>query len=164
MNQRQLASVLLAVLGIFMAATRLPDLAIHAAMVLQLDPAMEEAAGPFSQRAVSWVAMIAILIVVFLSLALVLLRDRISDWLFSSEPIPSPTSGIQAVALSVLGVYFVISSIPGIMWPGGTRWASVVQAVLGAALFLGAHGTAALWYRLRTAGLAPHERGQIDTS
>ena len=159
MNQRQLASVLLTVLGIFIAATRLPDLVLHAAMVIQSDPTMDEAAGPISMRAVSWFAIIAILIVVFLSLAMVVLRDRISDRLFSSAPSPGQTSGIQAVALSVLGLYFVINSIPGIMWQGGIRWASVFQALLGAGLFFGAHGIAAVWYRLRTVGLAPNERG-----
>lgn len=159
MNQRELASVLFAVLGIFIAATRLPELVLHAAMVIQSNPAIDEPGGPDTPRAVSLLAIVAILIVVFLGLALIVLRDRISGWLFSSARGRGLPPEIQAVALSVLGVYFILDSIPGIMLQGGVRWASVVQALLGTALFLGAHGIAAVWSRLRTPGPARYEGG-----
>jgi hypothetical protein len=106
MNQRQLASVLFAVLGVFMAATRLPDLLVHAAIVMQWDPAMEDPAGPISPRAVSTFAVVATLIVVLMGLGLVVLRDRIADRLFTSAPGHTPSSEVQAVAPAVLGVYF----------------------------------------------------------
>jgi choline-glycine betaine transporter len=157
MNQRQLASVLFAVLGVFIAATRLPDLLVHAAIVMQWDPAMEYPAGPVSPRAISTFAVVATLLVVMIGLGLVVLRDRIAGRLFPSTPGHTPSSEVQAAALAVLGVYFVVNSIPGIMSVGGVRWASAVQALLGVGLFFGARGIAAFWSRSRAPGPARYE-------
>lgn len=77
--------------------------------------------------------------------------------LFPAAPGHSPASEVQAAALAVLLVYFVVNSIPGMMWAGGFRWASVVQAFLGIGLFLGARGIAAVWSRLRVPGPARYE-------
>jgi hypothetical protein len=157
MNQRQLASVLFAVLGIFMAFGRLPDLILHAAIVMHPDPALVDSTASVSPRAISVFAIIAILVVVAVSVGLIALRDRLARRLFAPAPVLAATAEFQAVAFSVLGVFFVLNSIPRIGWPGGVGLASVVQALLGIGLFLGAHSLAAIWARLRPPGPARHE-------
>lgn len=158
MNQRQLAAALFAVIGIFMAATRLPDLLLHASIVAQWDPAMEDPTSPVPQRSMSIFAFVAHLMGVLIGLLLVMLREKIASLLFSSPSGQIEAPDVQAVALSVLGCYFVIHGIHEMMMFGAFRWAGAVQALLGLGLFLGARGVAGLWSNLRAAaGPVPYE-------
>jgi hypothetical protein len=103
MDQRQLASVLFAVIGIFIAGSRLPDLLLHASIVAQWDPAMQDAASPVPQFTISIFALVAVLIAVLIGILLVVFRDRLSGFLFSSASGRVEAPEVQAVALSVLG-------------------------------------------------------------
>jgi hypothetical protein len=157
MNQSQLASVLFAVLGVFIVGSRLPDLVVQAAIVIQWEPALADPPGPISPRVISAFALVAVLVVMLVGVGLIAFRDRIANLLFSSAPGYTPISEFQAIALSVLGMYFVLNSIPGMVWPSGVRWASAVQALLGIGLFFGARNIASVWSRLRAPGPARYE-------
>lgn len=159
MNQRQLATVLIAVIGIFIAAARLPDLLLHASIVVQWDPAMEDSTSPVPQRSMYIFAFVGLLIAVLIGLLLVALREKISGFLFPSPSGQIEAPEVQAVALSVLGCYFVVHGIHGMMTFGAFRWAGAVQALLGLGLFFGARGVAGLWSSLRAAaGPVRYER------
>jgi hypothetical protein len=148
MNQRQLASVLLAVLGLFLAAFRLPDAFLQGGMLARWDPTGVDPAAPVSQRFVLVLALTASAIAVLLGLTLVFLRERIASTLFSVSTAPLQARDLQAVAFSVLGCYFVIQGLHNaMMWFGGLRWGGVVQAALGLGLFVGANRLATLWAR-----------------
>ncbi len=103
MSQRQLASVLFAVLGGFIAITSVPQVVLSIG-VLTADTG---------------------------SLA---------------------AGDTQAVALSVLGCYFVIESISRLVGRGHIEWSTVTQLVLGVGLFFGARGVARLWATARAPG------------
>ena len=159
MTQRQLASVLLAVVGLYLAAFRLPDAFLQGAMLARWDPAAADPSAPVPQRFTLALATTASGFTVLLGLALVILRDRIAARLFAETTGPLSAREFQAVALSVLGCYFVIQGVFNSMWFGALRWAGVVQALLGLALFVGANGLAGLRARVR-ATLSPQRSGE----
>jgi hypothetical protein len=151
MNQRQFASVLFAVVGVFIAATRLPELLILAGMLAQSSPATESRFGGVSQRPVLTIALIASLLAILISGALILFRDRLADRLFAGGTQPLEARDAQAVALSVLGCYFAVHGISRIAWAGRFDWSAAVQLALGVALFFGARGLSGLWLLSRAA-------------
>jgi len=78
---------------------------------------------------------------------------------------------LQAIAFSVAGVWLAAGAVPtlclgliyyffksptgwlGARWPG--LWGTIVQLVLGIALFLGSRGLSIFWHKLRTGGVQP---------
>jgi hypothetical protein len=150
MTQRQLASTLFAVVGFFLAAYRLPDLLLQGAMLAQWQPVSPDPAAAVPQRFVLTLAVAASALSVVLGLALVGLRNRIANRLFSETSLPTAGVQVQAVAFSVLGCYFVIQGLHNTLWFGPVRWAGLVQAVLGLALFFMSNMLAALWTRWHT--------------
>ena len=145
MDQRQLASVLFAVVGLFIALSRLPDIFLQGAMLAQWDPTMEDPASPVPQRLTVALAFSASLLAVLLGAALVLVRQPLAARLFPSTTGPLDARELQAVALSVLGCYFVVQGAYGALWSGSLRWGAIVQAALGVGLFVGARALAGLW-------------------
>ena len=145
MDQRQLASVLFAVVGVFIAASRLPDIGFHIAVLAQSNPGYE---GPSQQRMVAHLVLASAL-PILMGAALVFFRDRLANRLFppGSQPLNAPEA--QAVALSVLGCYLVVEGLSGVGWKGGINWGAATQLGLGVGLFLGARGVARLWSRER---------------
>jgi hypothetical protein len=151
MNQRELASTLLAVLGVFIVASRSPEFLPHALVLKQGGAVAGNDAIPEAARAVSMAALVAVAVAVGIGAALIWLREPIARRLFPAQSGPLRAPDFQAVAFSVLGAYLVVSSLRYIYMPGGLRWAGVLQIVLGAALFIGARGLARVWAGLRTA-------------
>ena len=149
MGQRQLASVLFAVLGVFMAVTRLPMVILQLSLLAQLRSFNAEDTG--FTTAYSLTLLASMIIAVLLGILLVLNRTRLSERLFPADTQPLVARDLQAVALSVLGCYFVIQSICQLVWHG-MEWSAVAQLVLGIGLFLGARGVARLWAAARSAG------------
>lgn len=151
MSQRQLASVLFAVLGVFIAITWLPQVVMSISLVAQSTRA---SAGDRAEAVTYAITLfIGTLIAVLLGIALVLMRGRLADRLFAADTGPLAGRDVQAVALSVLGCYFAIGAIPRLVGFGRRiDWAAITQLVLGVALFLGARGVARLWSAARSAG------------
>jgi len=144
MSQRQLASVLFAVLGAFIAITSLP----HVVLAIGILTAGAQAAPV----AYAITFLIGTLISVTLGIVLVLGRVRLAERLFPSDTGPLAARDTQAVALSVLGCYFIIESISRLVGHGRIDWPSATQLVLGVGLFFGARGLARFWAAARSAG------------
>jgi len=144
MSQRQLASVLFAVLGAFIAITSVPQIVLSIGILAAGDQAAPVA------YAITFV--IGTIISVILGIVLVVIRVRLAERLFPSDTASLAAQDTQAVALSVLGCYFVVASISRLTGRGRIDWSALTQLVLGVGLFLGARGVARLWAAVRTAG------------
>jgi hypothetical protein len=144
MSQRQLASVLYAVLGAFIAVTWFPQIILAIGFVAARDQA--------APVAYSITLLLGAVIAVLLGIVLVLVRVRLAERLFPADIGSLAARETQAVALSVLGCYFVIESVSRLVGRGRIDWSSVTQLVLGVCLFLGARGVARLWAAARSAG------------
>ena len=144
MSQRQLASVLFAVLGAYIAISWFPQIIVF----IGIQTAGDQAAPV----AYLITPVIGAIIAVLLGIVLVLIRVRLAERLFPADTGPLAARDTQAVALSVLGCYFVIESVSRLVGRGRIDWASVTQLVLGVGLFFGARGVARLWAAGRTAG------------
>jgi hypothetical protein len=151
MNQRQFASLLFAVVGVFIAATRVPELFILVGLLAQSSPATESAFSGVSQRQASTIALIASLLAILIGGALILFRHRLAARLFAAATQPLEARDAQAVALSVLGCYFAVHGISRVAWAGRFDWSAAVQLALGIALFFGARGLSGLWLLSRPA-------------
>jgi hypothetical protein len=162
MNQRQLASVLFAVIGVQIAVARLSDLGLY------LDPLVrpslyEETAGA-AARFSAILALAYLSVSVLVGVVLVVLRNALADRLFPSGTQPLNAPELQAVAFSALGCYFVIEGISRITGVALMRrftefdWGGGALVVFGVALFLGARGVARLWTVARAAGTGSDAR------
>src|SRR5207253_688195 len=121
MSQRQLASVLFAVLGAFIAINWLPQLVVSIGIWRAGDQA---APGSYAIT-----LLIGAILTIILGIALVLIRVRLAERLFPADPGPLPAQGTQAVALSVLGCYFVVASVSRLVGRGRIDWSAVTQLV-----------------------------------
>jgi len=144
MSQRQLASVLFAVLGAFIAITGLPEIGVSIGI---LAAGVQAAPIPYAIA-----LLIGTIIAFILGIALVLSRVRLAERLFPGDTGSLPTRETQAVALSVLGCYFVVESISRLVGRGRIEWSAVTQLALGIGLFFGARGVARFWAAVRSAG------------
>ena len=88
MDQRQLASVLFAVVGVLIAASRLPEILFHAGILAQWSPANENPTDPVAQRSIALLGLSSSLLAVLIGSGLVLLRNRLADRLFPPESGP----------------------------------------------------------------------------
>jgi hypothetical protein len=152
MNQREFASVLFAVVGVFVAATRLPELMIHVGVLVQSSSEIESPFRGISQRGMSTIGLIASLVGVLLGTALILLRGRLAQRLFAAATPPLEAREAQAVALSVLGCYFVVEGVSRFGWAARFDWAAAIQVALGLTLFFGASRLSGFWSLARSAG------------
>jgi hypothetical protein len=148
-NQRELASVLFAAIGLLIAISRIPELVVHLGLLgLPLGTRMA-AQGTFAQG-VTILAMAGTLLQVVLGLGLAALRDRLASGFFGPGGGTLRVPEAQAVGLSVLGCYLAITAAGRLFWPRELRVSAAIQVALGIALFLGARGLAGLWSRLRS--------------
>ena len=142
MSQRQFASVLFAVLGVFTAINWLPQIVV--------------AIGLFAQPTrTSITVLVSAVLAALLGIGLIVMRERLAERLFTADTGPLAVRDAQAVAFSVLGCYFAIGAIPRLLGVGRfglgrTEW--VTQLVLGVGLFFGARAVARLWSAARSAG------------
>jgi hypothetical protein len=144
MSQRQLASVLFAVLGTFIAISWLPQIIVFIGI--------QAAGDQDAPVAYAITPVIAAIIAVLLGIVLVLIRVRLAERLFPADTGPLAARDTQAVALSVLGCYFVIESVSWLVRRGRIDWAPITQLVLGVGLFFGARGLARFWAAARSTG------------
>jgi hypothetical protein len=160
MNQRQLGSVLFAALGAFIAITLVPQIVVAGGLLAQSAGLSNGASNQAVPAAYSITLFIGTLIAALLGILLMLLRDRLAERLFSADGGPLAAREAQAVALSVLGCYFVIQAISRLVrLLRPIDWSAATQLVLGVGLFLGSRGVARLWAAARTAGSpGPDER------
>jgi len=143
MSQRQLASVLFAVLGTFVAITSVPQVVFSIGVLT--------AGVQAAPVAYAITFLIGTIISVTFGIVLVLIRVRLAERLFPADTGSLAARDTQAVALSVLGCYFVIESISRLVGRGHIQWSAVTQLVLGVGLFLGARGVARFWATARAA-------------
>lgn len=156
MTQRQLASVLFAVLGVFMAVTGLAQLILG--LMVQLNAT--NTAGNDGGIAITTL-LVGMSVPVLLGVGLVFARDILARRLFSADSQPLVAGDTQAVALSVLGCYFVIQGASlqvRMISLHETNWYAIVQLVLGLGLFLGSRGLARFWTLARSSGSGAGER------
>jgi|SRR5579859_3693164 len=161
MNQRQLAGVFFAVVGVFVAISWLPQIVMAIGFLAQSTGANP---GDHAGRVPPDISLlVATLITVLLGIVLVLVRQRLANRLFADGTGPLAARDTQAVALSVLGCYFGIGAIPRLVRLGqfgDLDWEAAVQLMLGIGLFLGARGVARFWAALRSAGMSsPDQHG-----
>ncbi len=147
-SQRELASVAFVALGVFIAASRIPDLFFCLAVLFQSPPAVS---SPASQPLLSIVVLIGSLVAIGLGLILVAWRDRLAARLFPGTS-ELNVGGSHAVALSVLGCFFAIRGVSRALGAGGVDWSALTEAALGICLFFGARGVVGVWTAARSAG------------
>jgi hypothetical protein len=145
MNQRQFASVLFAVTGIFIAASRLPEFVIHMALMYRSASTGPSLSGSDSETLFTVAAFIGTIISVGIGVALLLLRDRLARRLFPASVMSLEAPGMQTVAFSVMGCYFAVQGLYRLGWGYRFDWGAAIQLVLGVALFFGARGLSRLW-------------------
>ena len=155
MNSRHAAEIALGVAGVWLIVSRTPELGLG----LVFSPRQPDGS-------LSWIAIVAVGLVILCGLGLVLLRHRIAAWLV---PMPQPdlggsAAGVQAVAFSVVGVFLLAHGLAGFLahlaMLVSDTWGSSVERLapplaeiaVGLALFVGSRRLAAVWQSLRTAG------------
>lgn len=149
MNQRELASVLFAVVGVLAMVSRIPEVIIH--LGLLSEPALERGDSTGLSGNVPVIVIVGLILGMVLGGVLIVLRQRLADRLFPAGSERLLAEEAQAVALSVLGAYLVVQGIARVTWIGRFDWSAAVQLVLGIALFFGARGLSGLWRRVRGA-------------
>jgi hypothetical protein len=154
MNQRQLASVLFAVVGLFIVIFRLPELFVQGAMIAQWGRMLADPGSAVDPRSFLVASTIGLLLMVVIGTGLLVFRDRLAGMLFSAAGAPLAARDVHAVGLSVVGAFLVVHSLRALTFPGPSRWAGVVQILLGTGLFLGATRISALWAALGSTGVS----------
>ena len=156
MNSRNAAEIALGVAGVWLIASRLPELGLS----LVFTPRQPDGS-------LSWILILSVGLVVLCGLGLVLLRHRIASWLVPMPQADLKVSapGLQAAAFSVIGVFLLAQGLTGFLaqltisvadvWDSSLeRFAApLAQVAIGLALFLGARRLATVWQSLRSAGL-----------
>ena len=150
MNQRQFANVLFAVVGVFIVATRLPDLFIHVGLLAQ--SAIAYPVDAEAHRYVSGVGLGASLLAILVGVGLIMARRHLATRLFAAGPESLQAREAHSVALSIVGCYVAIQGISRLGWSGGLDWSAGVQLVLGVTLFFGARGLSGLWALSHSSG------------
>lgn len=154
MNQRQLASVLFVVIGVFLAITWIPQLFFQIAFLWKVPADAADAYG----RVVSVTYLIGSGLGLVLAVGLILVREALSRRLFPADGQALTAPELQAVALSVLGVYFVIVGACRFIAGREIEWSAIVQFVFGLGLFVGARAIARFWSFARNVGINAGDR------
>ncbi len=160
MNSRELAQSLFAVIGVWLVAEAVTSVPFAIQMIAT---AWDSNETSDTHALGAWVSSLTLRTVV--GLLLVSFRDALASRFTSStsavEQIPSET--LLATAFALVGVYYVLAGLPGVLaaavsggfW-GMSAWQlageSVFETLLGGGLFLGSRGLSHYWHRLRSAG------------
>jgi len=165
MAPRDLTAALLAVLGVYLLGAAITNAGV-AAFFLNLDSSQEFLRKSHASQGLLTVVVGGV--EVGFGLAVLLLHKRIAACLFPESPnslARIELADLQAAAFAVLGVYFVIDSVPRIvqgvlqlsprdtffdLWPSYAP--TFVRGLLGLALVLGARVTSGAWILARRAG------------
>lgn len=150
-HSRQLAEVLLAVLGIWLVVRRMPDYAASLYVTWSNSIPGQAADGPN----ILVLQSVHFLVGVLLGLALILARKPLAAWL---SPAPTDASAstetLVAVGAAVVGIHYLAGGVVtlatqmasashAVLWQGG------VSVVVGIALFVFSVGLGRLWRLLR---------------
>ena len=165
MTPRELTAVLLAVLGIYVLGHSITQVGTTV-FFLTLDSSEEVLRRSHTDQGLLTAAFF-VLEAGFGAIVLAV-RHRIAARLFPETSLPRSTielSDLQAAAFAVLGMYFVVESFATLaqgavrlspqdglatLWPGYAG--TVVQGLLGLALFFGARVASGAWFIARQAG------------
>jgi len=165
MAPRDLTAALLAVLGVYVLGDSITQVGTTA-FFLTLDSSDEVLRQSHTDQGLLTAAFFALQVA--FGVCVLTLRHRIAARLFPQNTPPSPgieLSDLQAAALAVLGLYFVVRSFAALaqgvvqlspqdglatLWPhyAGT----LIQGLLGLALFFGARVASGAWSIARQAG------------
>jgi hypothetical protein len=121
-------------------------------------PDLDDPVSPANQRLMLVLVLMSSIVAVLIGSLLVLLRDRLANRLFPPATESLSSRELHAVALSVLGAYFVVQGLAQLVWAWHFNWSSATQLVLGVGLFFGARAVSRLWWFGRSAGT----RGSVD--
>ncbi len=148
MNPRTAAEIALGVAGVWLIASRIPEIVL----TLTFSPAE-------SDGILRWIGPIQLAVIAACGLGLILLRRRIAAWLVpGSEPdLTGSVPGLQAAAFSVVGVALLARGLSELLahlalaasGPGRRVLPAfatpLAQIAVGLAIFFGARGLLALW-------------------
>ena len=162
MNQRNATEVCLLVAGVYLCASSVPLGVIY---VVSAAAITESSTMARQFPGARWLGSIGYVATAASGLALVFFRKRLAKRLTSDGPngdADAGVSGVQAAAISVLGIYFFSGGLTGVvqevalafLWPrryGGIEQAvrPITEMVVGLLLFLGSRGLVTLWIRLQ---------------
>jgi hypothetical protein len=152
MNQRQLASVLFAAVGLFIAGSHFPEILMYAAVFRPSTPDPDGPASAAGERLFWVLGLMSSLLGILVGSVLVLLRNRLANRLFPPANELVSSREVQAVALSILGCYFAVQGMSRLAVSGHFSWSDATELVLGVGLFFGARGLSRLWSFGRSAG------------
>jgi hypothetical protein len=154
MNPRTAAEIALGVAGVWLIASRIPDIVLTSAF------------SPVdSGGLLRWLGPLQLAVVAACGVGLILLRRRLAAWLVpGSQPdLTGSIPGLQAAAFSVVGVVLLARGLSELLaqlalaasGPGRTVLPAfatpLAQIAVGLAVFFGARGLVAMW-RSRAAG------------
>jgi hypothetical protein len=163
MNQRELASVLFAVIGVYIVIARLPDLMIFIGMLAAANPELEPPGSGIPQRLIAMFGLVGSLVALLAAGCLIRLRHRLANRLFATGTQALNVPEVQTVAFSVLGCYFAVQGISRFGWAGRFDWGAATLLVLGIALFFGASSVSRLWALSRSVGPSGSPAERIRT-
>jgi hypothetical protein len=163
MNSRHTAEIALGVAGVWLIASRMPELGLSVVFSLR-----------DHDGSLNWIVAVSFGAVILFGLGLILLRHRIASWLvpIPEQELKGSAADLQAVAFSVMGVFLLVRgladflarlsvSLPGVWGSSSERFAApLAQVAVGLALFVGSRRLAASWRSLRTGGFP--SRGKDD--
>jgi hypothetical protein len=154
MNQRQLASVLFAAAGVFIAAFYIPLIPLQVGALTPQIPDNGEPAALPGQHLVLILGLTSTVLGILIGTGLVFWRDRLANRLFRPADHLLSSSEVHAVALSILGCYFAVQGLSRLAWAWGFDWSGATQVVLGIGLFFGGRGLSRLWSVGRSVGVS----------
>jgi hypothetical protein len=154
MNRKDLASVLFGVAGVFVVGTRLSEALLYL-------PFITGAAAWSGESVIMYAGVTSSILVLCVGAALAVFRGSLAMWLFPESAVPDsvpPTGDLQAVGFSIVGLYFLIRGLSGVVssW-GRTDLQSYALLLFGLGAFLGARGLSNAWQLLRSTGRAKRE-------
>jgi len=153
MNPRNVAEIALGVAGIWLIASRLPEVGLSLVFTPR-DP----------DGSLSWIGLVSVGLVILCGLGLILLRHRLASWLvpMPQPELTGPLAALQAVAFSIVGVFLLARGLAGFLarlaMSVSGAWGSPVErfalplaeGAVGLALFLGSRRLANIWQSLRS--------------
>ena len=177
MTNRSVTRIILKVWGLIWIVTAVGSVGTLITLALS----SSGGGDPFQQRYLSASFFANVGGAFIFGLALVLGAGKIATWLFRREESLSvvySTEALQAAAFAVLGIYFVVQALPGMVAVLRTvttkpRWdqqssaeylwehqrdtfiSSATQAVAGFLLFFGSATLSRFWHRLRPLSAPP---------
>ncbi len=111
MTQRDLAAVLFASLGVFIAVSAVPHLFSQVYILSQWEPGWEDGTSPVSVRTFTIATIATSGLSLVAGVLLAVARRGLAERLFPVTTSPLKSSEFLSPALAVLGIYFVVEGL-----------------------------------------------------